>query len=383
MKDYEELLNGIESGEKFTTLLKYATNVIATLALYITLALVAALLIWAIVVRNRDEQYLSGVRKTMKGIILGYSVGVIATIGSLRFLRDYIKGDITWHVWLIMGLIALIIVGVVVVAVLHKKQIKAYKWVALALVLAALAVAIVLLFVVKPMQEDWGDGVIYTYNAQNPVLMYIISAVLVGGIAALALIGEKPSQYNTKSLTYAAICVAASFALSYIKFFSMPQGGSVTLASMLPLALYSYMFGTRKGVIAGIVYGLLQFIQSPQPYHMMQILLDYPIAFGAIGLAGIGRRMKFLKGSVIAEFAVGTTIAVLLRYVSHVVSGYFVFFTWAGDQNPLVYSLAYNSSTLIDLLLVLVVGVIALMSKTLRRLIVTANELPLAESAVA
>lgn len=383
MKDYEELLKGIADGEKFTTLLKYATNVIATFALYITLAVVAALLIWAIVVRNKDEQYLSGVRKTMKGIILGYSIGVIATIGSLRFLRDYIKGDITWHVWLIMGLIALIIVGVAVVAVLHKRQVKAYKWVALALVITSFAVAIVLLFVVKPMQEDWGDGITYTYNAQNPVLMYIISAILVGVIAALALIGEKSAQYNTKSLTYAAICVAASFALSYIKFFSMPQGGSVTLASMLPLALYSYMFGTRKGVIAGIVYGLLQFIQSPQPYHMMQILLDYPIAFGAIGLAGIGRRMKFLNGNVIAEFSVGTTIAVLLRYVSHVVSGYFVFFTWAGDQNPLVYSLAYNSSTLIDLLLVLVVGIIALMSKTLRRLIVNANELPLAESAAA
>lgn len=381
MKDFKELLNGIESGEKFTTLLKYATNVIATLALYVTIILAVALVVWAIVVRNKDEQHLVGVRKTMQGIIIGYSVGVISTIGSLRFLRDYIKGDITWHVWLVVGLIALIIVGVVVVSLLHKRQSKDYKWVALAFVAIVFAATIALLFVVKPMQEDWGDGYIYTYNAQKPYLMYVISAILVGGIAALALIGEKPSDYNTKSLTYAAICIAASFALSYVKFFSLPQGGSVTFASLLPLALYSYMFGTRKGVLAGVVYGLLQFIQSPQPYHMMQILLDYPIAFGAIGLAGIGRKMKFLRGNVFAEFTVGTTIAVLFRYVSHVVSGYFVFYTWAGDQNPLVYSLAYNSFTMVDLLIVLAVGMLALSSKSLRRLIVTANALPLSEVA--
>lgn len=381
MKDFKELLDGIAGGEKFTTLLKYATNVIATLALYVTIVLAVALVVWAIVVRNKDEQYLAGVRKTMKGIVIGYSVGVIATIGSLRFLRDYIKGDITWHVWLVVGLVAFIIVGAVVVALLHKRQIKAYKWVALALVVAALAVTIVLLFVVKPMQEDWGDGYVYTYDPQKPVLMYVISAVLVAAIAVLALLGEKPSDYNTKSLTYAAICIAASFALSYVKFFSLPQGGSVTFASLLPLALYSYMFGTRKGVLAGIVYGLLQFIQSPQPYQMMQILLDYPIAFGAIGLAGIGRKMKFLHGNVFAEFTVGTTIAVLFRYVSHVVSGYFVFYTWAGDQNPLAYSLAYNSFTMVDLAIVLAVGVLALASKSLRRMIVTANALPLSEVA--
>ncbi|MGN1066742.1 MAG: hypothetical protein ACI4QH_02925, partial [Candidatus Fimimonas sp.] len=225
MKDFKELLDGIAGGEKFTTLLKYATNVIATFALYVTIVLAVALVVWAIVVRNKDEQYLAGVRKTMKGIVIGYSVGVIAIIGSLRFLRDYIKGDITWHVWLVVGLVAFIIVGAVVVALLHKKQIKAYKWVALAMVVAALAVTIVLLFVVKPMQEDWGDGEFYTYDPQKPVLMYVISAVLVAAIAVLALLGEKPSDYNTKSLTYAAICIAASFALSYVKFFSLPQGG--------------------------------------------------------------------------------------------------------------------------------------------------------------
>ena len=85
------------------------------------------------------------------------------------------------------------------------------------------------------------------------------------------------------------------------------------------------MFGTRRGLVAGVVYGLLQFIQSPQFYQPMQALLDYPIAFGALGLAGIARNFIFLKGNIIAEFSVGATIAILLRYFSHVISGYFVF----------------------------------------------------------
>lgn len=381
MEELKTLLEAIGNGGDFSSLLKSTTNFLASLALYVTLALAVALIVWAVVVRNKDEQYLVGVRKTMIGIVAGYALGIIVMIGSLRFLRDYGKGDITWHVWLIMGAIVLIIVGVVAVAVLHKKQMKAYKWLALALVVAAVIVTVVLLVVVEPMQEEMDDGSVYIYNAQNPVLMYIISAILVAAIAALTFIGEKPAEYSTKSLTYAAICIAVSFALSYIKFFSMPQGGSVTLASLLPLALYSYMFGTRKGVVAGIVYGLLQFIQSPQPYHMMQILLDYPIAFGAIGIAGIGRKMKFLKGNVHLEFVVGTTLAVVLRYISHVVSGYFVFYTWAGDQNPLVYSLVYNSSTFVDLAIVLVVGALALSSKSLRRMVLSANAAPAVESA--
>ena len=49
-----------------------------------------------------------------------------------------------------------------------------------------------------------------------------------------------------------------SFALSYLRIVKMPQGGSITIASLLPLMLYSFMFGTKKGVFAGLIYGVLQ-----------------------------------------------------------------------------------------------------------------------------
>lgn len=379
LSSYQELLQGLEAGESFTSLLKYATNVVASFALYVTIALAAALVVWAIAVRNKDEQHLAAVRKTITGIIIGYSVGVITVIGAMRFLRDFVKGDITWHVWALAALAVFIVAGIVIVAILHKKGYSWAKWVTLAVAIVCVVVLVVMLIVV-PAESGYEPGIHDHYDEEAEVyvikegtgwLMYLVSAILIAAIAVLALVGEKPSGYNTKSITYAAICISTSFALSYIKFFSMPQSGSITFASLLPLALYSFMFGTRKGVIAGIVYGLLQFIQSPQPYQMMQILLDYPIAFASIGLAGIGRRIKI--NNIYAQFTIGTTIAVVFRYISHVISGYFVYYTWAGDQNPLVYSLAYNSFTFVDILIVLAVGIVALSSKSLRRLVLTAD----------
>lgn len=366
MKEFLEKYGDLfEANTKsYRKFLEAVTDIVASVALYVTIALAAVLVVWAIVIRNRDDQQLAGARKTMAGIVVGYAVGVITVLGSFRLYAEIMAGNVTWQIWLIVGLIALVAMGIAVTLVLQKKNLKCYKWVALGFAVAFLAYVIVILCAVKP-----DDDFVPLSNWQ----MYLFSVILVAGIVTLAFLGGKSTEYNTKALTYAAICIALSFALSYIKFFSMPQGGSVTFASLLPLAIYSYMFGTRKGVIAGVVYGLLQFIQSPQFYQPMQVLLDYPIAFGAIGVAGIGRKMKFLRGNVQAEFAVGATIAVLLRYVSHVLSGYYVFYTWAGDQHPLVYSLVYNTYTLVDLAIVLVMGVLALSSKSLRRIVLTSD----------
>lgn len=362
LEKYGELFQA--NSKSYRKFLEAVTDIVANVALYVTLALAAALIVWSVVIRNRDEQQLAAARKTMTGIVTGYAVGVITVLGSFRFYAEIMAGNVTWQLWLIVGLIALVAVGVAVTLFLQKKNIQCFKWVALGFVIAFLAYVIVILCVVQPEES---------YVPLSNWQMYLFSAILVGVIVTLALVGGNSTEYNTKALTYAAICIATSFALSYVKFFSMPQGGSVTFASMLPLAIYSYMFGTRKGVIAGVVYGLLQFVQNPQFYQPMQVLLDYPIAFGAIGVAGIGRKMKFLRSNVHAEFAVGTTVAVLLRYVSHVMSGYYVFYTWAGNNHPLVYSLAYNTYTMVDLGIVLVIGVIALSSKSLKRIILTAN----------
>ena len=66
----------------------------------------------------------------------------------------------------------------------------------------------------------------------------------------------------------------------------MPQGGSVTLLSLLPIAVITYLYGTKRGVTAGVALGLVNLIFGPYVIHPVQLLLDYPIAFGALGLGG-------------------------------------------------------------------------------------------------
>ncbi len=334
-------------------------ELLSSIALYVTIALFAGLVIYAIIIRNKDEEYIVKSRKLIVGIVAGYSIGIISVLGSFKLINYIIDEKINLNFWLIIGLLALVIIGIITTVILAKKQIKGYKWSVLAFALAFAIYAIVLLIVI-PARKD-------TYKPLN-WSMYLFSAILFVAITSGCVLGGKSSEYNAKSLTYGAVCVALSFALSYIKFFSLPQGGSVTFASMLPLCLYSYMFGTRKGLVAGVVYGLLQFIQSPQFYQPMQVMLDYPIAFGALGLAGIARNFKFLKSNIFAEFAVGATIAILFRYFAHVISGYFVFSSWAMDGYSAVsWAFVYNLFTIADLAIVLAVGLLALASKTVRR----------------
>ena len=370
-----EILKGFVSGEGAIDKSAFKTirNLLESFALYATIAVAVGILIYAIVIRNRDEQALQKSRRTIVGVVIGYSVGVISILGFLRLAYQIMTGDIDTYYWLFVGLFALLVVGVVVTLVLKKKEIKGYQWSALAFAVAFIVYSIVIISVV-PARVDWGYDEEVQFAPYSAWQMALFTFLLVAGIVTLAIFGDsKTSGSTARSISYGAICVALSYALSYIKFFSLPQGGSVTFASLLPLILYSYMFGTRKGLVAGVVYGMLQFVQSPQFYEPMQVLLDYPIAFGAIGVAGISRKFKFLKGSMMAEFAAGAFIAGVLRYLSHALSGFYVFYHYLAPDSSvgamLAYAFGYNSFVLVDIALVIAVGIAALSTRTLRRTI--------------
>lgn len=129
---------------------------------------------------------------------------------------------------------------------------------------------------------------------------------------------KKPSA--TIILVHGALCIAMSFVLSYFKLFSMPTGGSITLASMLPLMVYANRYGVKFGIMAGAVYGLLQYVQSPQMFHWIQLLVDYPIAFGLIGLGGLTKGDNNLVFSVL----IGGTA----RFLAHLFTGIVFFGTY-------------------------------------------------------
>lgn len=98
---------------------------------------------------------------------------------------------------------------------------------------------------------------------------------------------------KTKKLVFSAMAIAlATIIATVIKLPSLPNGGSITLFSMLIVCLVGYWYGPATGIIAAIAYGILQLITGPYIIHPLQVILDYPLAFGALGLSGFFYQKK-------------------------------------------------------------------------------------------
>lgn len=195
------------------------------------------------------------------------------------------------------------------------------------------------------------------YPSTNTVGMGVSLAILLVILAVIYVVAGKKDVNNTRAIVYGAISIAMSFALSFIRIFKLPQGGTVTFASLLPLMVYSAMFGSRRGIIVCIIYGTLQAIQDPFIIHPVQFLLDYSVAYAFIGASGILIEKKVFKSKTILNFIFGGVGAILLRYASHVLSGIFAFADYIGDGYTVAaWSFAYNSFALVDMAISIVAG---------------------------
>lgn len=178
----------------------------------------------------------------------------------------------------------------------------------------------------------------------------IIVLMILALVVAAYFIGKRDIKISTKQLTVSAVLIALAFVASNMKLFKMPMGGSITLFSMMFICLIGYWYGIRAGILAGVTYGLLQLIVDPYIVTLPQLLTDYPLAFGALGLSGIGHHIDKKTESTVFEFGglqIGYILGVLGRYAFSVISGVVFFADWAPEgQSPLVYSLTYNISYL-------------------------------------
>ena len=278
----------------------------------------------------------------------------------------------------LLAMACICFIGLIVYFLVVKYKPKHKKGVGLiflAAFIAALIAALVCISVYYYKKID-GDGYYNSDTASVKQIALYASAVLAVLLTtSLTLFDNNSFFLDTRSLAYAGICVAMSFALSYVKLWDMPNGGSITLVSLLPLMLYSYIFGTKKGVFVGFVYGILQAVQDPWLIHPAQFLLDYPVAFAAAGLAGIYRNGKSLEKLPQLKFAFGAATAGILRFICHVLSGVFAFEAYAKGQNAWAYSLIYNLCVFIDMALVVVAGAFVLTSKAfIKALVYTSKE---------
>jgi thiamine transporter len=150
-------------------------------------------------------------------------------------------------------------------------------------------------------------------------------------------LNENKQVFSTKIIAEVVVFVALATVLSYIKIFSLPQGGSVTAASMVPILWLAIRRGPKVGLFAATVYGLVQLVDS-FVVHPAQLLLDYPIAFGMLGLAGFFQKRPFL----------GVTSGIMGRFLAHFISGFIFFSTYAPEgMNPIIYSAVYNGGYLL------------------------------------
>lgn len=208
------------------------------------------------------------------------------------------------------------------------------------------------------------SGTIFRFDkvGENGTPMWIIWAAIALMGAILFAVSRQKKRWSTRMLANAALCIALSFILSYIRLYKMPQGGSITCASMLPIFLFAYAYGVIPGFVTGMAYGLLQFIQDAYFVHPIQLLLDYPLAFAMLALAGLFREKGW-------GLYVGITLGALGRMVCAVLSGVIFFAEYAGDMNPWVYSIVYNVTYIVpEAIICMVLAAIPSVRKTALRL---------------
>lgn len=212
---------------------------------------------------------------------------------------------------------------------------------------------------------DWFQTAFKDFGEFPAWAWIVVAVLLVGGIIAYrSLKGGHKTVWNTKMMAMGAVCIALSSVLSMIKIWKMPQGGSITAASMLPLMLFSYVYGMGPGCLVGALYGVLQFIIEPYFLSLPQMLLDYPIAFGMMGLAGLFSKMDNEN----LGLTVGVVLASVGRFVAAVLSGVIFFAEYAGDQNPWVYSIVYNGSYMLPECIICVILCLAVGLRLARQL---------------
>ena len=182
---------------------------------------------------------------------------------------------------------------------------------------------------------------------------------------------------NVRNLVLAGVLIALGTALSFVKVFDLPYGGSITLCSMLPVMLFAYRSGIKWGLGAGFTFSVLQLLFGLDALKGISgatvsgsIILDYLLAFTVLGLAGIFRgRIK----NDPAAFTLGCLAAGLLRYLCSFLSGWILWGEFAdvnfspvlagmsGQQLACCYSLVYNGSYMIPEILVTCVAAFVVM----------------------
>lgn len=186
--------------------------------------------------------------------------------------------------------------------------------------------------------NDW-DEVCYQPTVLGYATLVIVGLLCVG--LALWIVrrsGKGGKRITTRQIMFSAMAMALATVTSMIKLFDAPMGGSVTLCSMLFIVLIGYWYGPKVGILTGVAYGILQLVIDPYILSLPQMIVDYPLAFGALGISGFFANSK-------NGLQKGYLLGIVGRWVFAFLSGciFFAYYAWEG-WNPAAYSAVYNLS---------------------------------------
>lgn len=223
-------------------------------------------------------------------------------------------------------------------------------------------------FFAFPTVNSWEENVFQLTTAGIITVIVLMLALILAAIL-LRPKKERSAKNATKQLVFSGVAMALAIVTSEIKFARLPMGGSITLFSMLFIVLIGYWYGAKAGLLTGFAYGLLQFILDPVFYSPLQLLVDYPLAFGALGLSGFFCSKKH-------GLLIGYIAGVLGRYFFAVLSGVIFFGHYAPEGTPaLVYSLGYNATYIVpEAVVTLILLAIPAVGKAMKRVKVMASE---------
>ena len=362
------------------------TDTCRTIALWVTVALLVAFVVTKLYVmlvgkrgKKYDKETLVAANKLVNG---GWIIAAVITAFAFIvtfaacYFADVADGEDVLVPILFYPLLVAALAAVVCAVAIFVKPVKLCK------IICAIVAGSALIAVIVCMAVYYGKGDAADTNGGDVLSnlgLYLSAVAVTAGVIVMAFISDRHSKpMDTRTVTFAAVCVALSFALSYVRLFKMPMGGSITFASMLPLMLFAFMFGPRKGVLVGLIYGILQAVQEPWIIHPAQFMLDYAVAFAAIGLTGCIRTFGALKGKMRGQFAVGACVACAFRFLSHYFAGVFAFGVYGASYaaaynmpalaNEYFYSFVYQCMYLIpELGIVLAAGMLVMASKNFRK----------------
>lgn len=188
-------------------------------------------------------------------------------------------------------------------------------------------------------------------------------------------------QRSILALCTSAIFIALSTILSFLQIIEMPMGGSVTLASMLPILFIGLQFGYKWGIGSAFVYSLIQLMQALIKGNVFVycvgatavivcVLFDYVFPFSILGLSAFARAKKENELSI-PKALITFSVLIFIRFICHFVTGMTIWGQWdEGLKGAFTYSLLYNGSYMLPELVITVVLAGALLAaKPIRRYI--------------